>query len=118
MTLTDQIFAQALLMAGPVEPEEQELLSSLCDLAQRQLRARLRQGITPEDCRADFAAAAGLYALAEFDEIRRQREPEFMTLGDVTMRKSTQDAAVNCLRMQAEMIISSFLRDRFAFAGV
>ena len=118
MTMSDQIFAQTLLMAGPVEEGEQELLASLCELAQLQLRSRLRPGITPEDCRADFAAAAGLYALAEFDEIRRQREPVSMTLGDVTLRRTSQDPAVTCLRIQADMIMSSFLKDRFAFARV
>ena len=41
-----------------------------------------------------------------------------MTLGDVTLRRNSQDPAVNCLRIQADMIMSSFLKDRFAFARV
>ena len=54
MTLTEQVFAQSLLLAGDPEPRQEELLKLLCSGAVNSLTARLREGLRPEDCLADF----------------------------------------------------------------
>ena len=74
MTLTEQIYAQALLLAGELEQRQTELLKVLCQGANNALAGRLRDGLTPEDCKADFIAAASLFALSALsaaDEIPR-----------------------------------------------
>jgi hypothetical protein len=43
---------------------------------------------------------------------------ERITAGDVTLHRCGYDAAANCLRYQAELIIAPYLKDRFVFVGV
>ena len=49
MMLTEQIYAQASLLASPLEEKQQQLLRILCEGAAYALRARLREGMTEED---------------------------------------------------------------------
>ena len=118
MSLTEQIYAQALLLAGGLEARQEVLLKLLCRSAEVSLAARLREGLTAEDCKADFVAAASLYALAALSEAEDAEEPEQITAGDVTLRRKDSGAAANCLRYQAELMITPYLKDRFAFLGV
>lgn len=118
MSLTDQIYAQALLMAGELEPRRDTLLRSLCRGASTSLAARLRKGLTPEDCKADFIAAASLFALAALSEIDSGTQPESFTAGDVTVHRGSGSAAANCLRYQANLMIAPYVHDTFAFLGV
>ena len=64
MMLSEQVYAQALLLAGQLDSRESQLLQVLCAAASSSLASRLRDEMTPEDCKADFIAAASLYALA------------------------------------------------------
>ena len=64
MTLKEQVMAQALLLAGDLSDQQTEILDALCCASSTALEARLRDGLTPEDCKADFIAAASLLALA------------------------------------------------------
>ncbi len=117
MMLTEQVFAQACILAGNLGQRERNLLQLLCQGATSSLKNRLRQGLTPEDCRADFIAAASLFALAamsgavgeEFDQVK---------LGEVTLKRQDRDTASKCLYNQAELIIAPYLADRFSFRGV
>ena len=119
MTLTEQVFAQALLMAGEDSQVSEDVLAVLCQSATATLRDRLREGLTPEDCKADFVAAASLYALAAFGCVR-DGNLEQITAGDLTVKRSAEraDVASNCLRHQADLMITPYLKDRFAFMGV
>lgn len=119
MTLEEQVYAQALVLAGSLEEERKPLLMALCTAATGILSAQLREGLTPEDCKADFVAAASLLALANFNGAC-QGEPSEFRVGEVTLKRDTQsrDTASNCLRHQAELMISPYLKDRFAFLGV
>ena len=63
MTLTEQVFAQAALLAGELDGRQTNLLRLLCGASASSLTARLREGLTPEDCKADFIAAASLLAV-------------------------------------------------------
>ena len=117
MTLKEQVFAQALLLAGEVTEHQTRLLEALCGAVTVTLERRMRDGLTPEDCKADFIAAASLLALSELDSVANV-QAEQITAGDFTIRKHSTDAASNCLRAQAELMISPYLKDRFSFMGV
>lgn len=116
MTLTDQIYAQALMMAGHLSVQQDALLRVLCRVSKTTLEGRLRGGVTPEDCRADFIAAGSLYALAALSEA--DNTPERFTAGELTVQRGSGSAAANCLRCQADLMMAPYVRDSFAFLGV
>lgn len=120
MTLSEQVYAQALLLAGDLDERQSQLLQVLCTAAASSLEVRLRDGITAEDCKADFIAAASLYALASLGDVAETVQVEEFQAGDLTVRqsKSGRDAASNCLQRQADMLILPYLKDRFSFLGV
>ena len=116
MTLEEQIYAQALLMAGRLSQEQDALLRMLCRVAKTNLEGRLRSGLTPEDLRADFVAAGSLVALAALSE--SDCGPERFTAGELTVQRGSPSAAARCLRGQAELLMMPYVRDCFAFLGV
>ena len=120
MMLTEQIRAQALLLAGELDQRQVQVLAALCYAAASSLESRLRDGLTPEDCKADFIAAASLLALAAMNSVSGEESAEQISVGDFSVRtsKTKNDAASNCLRAQAELMIAPYLKDRFAFLGV
>ncbi len=118
MTLRDQVLAQALLLAGELDARKTELLGALCAAATASVAARLREGLSPQDCKADFIAAASLFALAAMNSVDDMDQLQQLRIGDVTLHRGSKDAASNCLRSQAELIIAPYLKDRFAFRGV
>ena len=118
MTLVDQIYAQALVMVGRLSQEQEELLKVLCRVARNTLTGRLRPGLTPEDCQADFIAAASLYALAALSELDEVGSLERMQIGDVSMVRRSKSPAAACLRSQAGLMMSPYTVDRFSFRGV
>ena len=115
MMLTDQVFAQTSLLAGEMDKRQTDLLKILSSAAVSHLTARLREGIFPEDCRAEFVAAASLYALAALNEAGGSEE---FRVGDLTVKRGSSDTPSRCLHRQAELIMMPFLRDRFSFQGV
>ncbi len=118
MNLMDQVYAQALILAGSLEPSQEAMLRVLSRGAIGSLKARLRENLTPEDCMADFVASASLYALAALSEARGLEGMESFDVGDVTVRQGSPLAAANCLRYQADMMVRPYLRDNFSFRGV
>ncbi len=118
MSLTEQVFAQAQLLAGTLEERQYHLLRLLCQGVSHSLAQQLRPGLTPEDCRADFLAAASLLALSALSGVQEGETLEQVNVGDLTFRRRGTDPASNCLRSQAELIIAPYLRDRFHFLGV
>ena len=116
MTLEEQIYAQCLVMAGELSPEQDKLLTVLCRAARATLAGRLRENVKPEDCQADFVAAGSLYALAALSE--SDGSPEQFSAGDLTVRRGDPNAAARCLRRQAELLMMPYVRDCFAFLGV
>jgi alpha-D-ribose 1-methylphosphonate 5-triphosphate synthase subunit PhnG len=118
MMLKEQVFAHALLLAGELTGHETDLLGVLCAAATSSLTARLKKGLTPEDCKADFVAAASLYAVAAMAEAGNAGDVEQFSVGDLTVRRASKDAASCCLRYQAELLMMPFLKDRVAFLGV
>lgn len=118
MTLKEQVYAQAALLAGDLDCRQQDLLSILCAASTSTLAARLREGLTPEDCKADFIASASLFALAALNSIDSSVDVSEFKAGDLTVKRSGTDAASRCLQNQAELMIAPYLKDRFHFAGV
>ena len=118
MTLSDQVYAQAALLAGELSDRQMVILHALCAASAASLAARLREGLQPEDCKADFVAAASLYALAALESALDGGWGEEFRAGDLTVKRSGGSAASNCLFNQAELVIAPYLEDRFAFLGV
>lgn len=118
MTLTQQVYAQTILLAGSIEQAREPLLELLCQSAVVGITRRLRDGLTPEDCKADFVAAGALYALAALTETDETANIERLQFGDITMVRGGANAAARCLRHQADYIISPYCVEAFAFRGV
>ena len=119
MNLSQQVFAQAALLAGELQEGQQEMLKALSAAATASLGARLRQGLRPEDCKADFVAAASLFALAALNQVKDGTSLDQITAGDLTVRRSgNADAASRVLQRQAELMIGPYLKDSFCFRGV
>jgi len=118
MTLSEQICAQAQLLTQDSETVNLPMLELLCHAAENSLLQKLREGITPEDCKADFVAAASLYALAALSEVDEVAQIEQLQAGDLTLRRGSTDSAACCLRYQAELLMSPYLKDCFSFRGV
>ena len=118
MMLSEQVYAQALLLAGELEQRQMDLLKILCRGANNSLAGRLREGLTPQDCKADFIAAASLFALSALATANEESAVEVFQAGDLSIRRRSMDAASNCLRNQAELMIAPYLKDRFSFMGV
>lgn len=118
MTLHDQVLAHALLLAGALPEGQGELLDALCTSSVSALQSRLRSGLTPDDCRADFIAAASLFALSALGSVRDGTRTEELRAGDFMVRTEKRDAASNCLRAQAKLLIAPYLADSFHFQGV
>lgn len=118
MTLKEQVFAQAALLAGELTDEQLHMLDALCGASTVSLAARLREGLSPEDLKADFIAAASLFALAALNTVTADKDMEQITAGDLTIRPRHSDAASKCLYNQAELMIAPYLKDRFSFRGI
>ena len=120
MTLKEQVYAQSLLLAGELTQQQSHMLDMLCAASTASLQSRLREGLTAEDCKADFIAAASLLALSALSNLSLEEQTEQITVADFTVRTSRpgSNAAANCLRAQAELMIAPYLKDRFCFRGV
>ena len=118
--MKDLVFAQALLLTGQLEEKQQELLRLLCGAAASSLALRLKAGVTPESCGADFNAAASLYAVAALEEARERGPLEEIKAGDLTVKTGSgkQEGAAKALFSQAEMLMKPYFADCFTFVGV
>ena len=118
--MKEQVFAQALLLTGPLEETQQELLRLLCGAAASSLALRLKEGLRPQDCAQDFVTAASLYALAALGSSREEPLVEEFKAGDLTVRQSSEARKdpSHALQQQADALMKPYLADSFAFVGV
>ena len=116
MTLEDRIYGQALAMAGELTQPQDALLRCLSRAAKAALLARLRPGISPEDCPEEFAAAGSLLAFAAF--LESDGSPERFTAGEMTIQRGDRSGAAGCLRGQAEGIMAPYALGDVVFLGV
>lgn len=118
--MTDEIFEFAKTV-GQVSAEEEEILLSLCQTAEEELKGRLREDKTVEDCQGAFVIAAAWLALAGLCVGRQSGESiSSWTAGDVSIRgreNAGEQAAV--YRAQAQRLMAPYIKDgEFAFLGV
>ncbi len=110
--------AQAL---GGVSEAQRGPLEVLCRSAKAELAGRLREGVTPKDCRPAFVLGCAWLALAGLAGGAYSDGVEF-TAGEVTVRESGGGQArerAAALRLQAETVLGPYLKDRgFLFRGV
>ena len=120
MMMEEQVFLRASSLAGELGQGQQELLRAFCGAAGASLAGRLKQGLTPQDCEAEFVLAASLYALAGFYGADASQSIQQLKAGDLTIYRDgvKQDARVRNLQNQAWEILRPFLSDGFSFAGV
>ncbi|MBR6259194.1 MAG: hypothetical protein IKR21_03180 [Oscillospiraceae bacterium] len=96
-------------------------MKAFCDAAADILEGRLKEGVSPEDCRGAFTTAAALYALAmKTDAEGASGGGSSYTAGSVTVRGGgSASASAGRLRQQAQAVLAPFCDDgSFAFIGV
>ena len=119
MTVAEQVFTQAVLLAGELDGQQTDLLRALSTASASSLSSRLREGVTPEDCRGDFVTAASLLALACLSGADSEDGLEEFKAGDLTVKKAGNfNGAARCLQRQGEMLIKPYVKDCFSFLGV
>ena len=124
MTVLEEIY-EAAGKAAPSGTDE-ALLQRLCRAAQAQLAARLKDGVTAEDCRDAFVCAAVWTALSGLftQESTQNWNVESFTVGDVSVKttgfeNTSQMSAPQKLEWQARMLMRPFCRpEGFSFVGV
>lgn len=124
MTLLEEIY-EAAVQAAPSGADE-ELLQRLCRISAAQWQARLKAGVTPEDCREVFICAAAWSAAAGYftQQSAASWNIESFTVGDVSVKtasgeKTAQQTPVQRLTQQAQLLMRPFCRaEDFAFVGV
>lgn len=120
MMLEEQVFLQAQALAGTLEESREELLRAMCTASAEALAARLKEGLTPEDCESVFVLAAGLYALAGFRETEESQPVQQLRAGDLTIQQDSSGVKTQAegLRRQARELMAPYMKDSFAFTGV
>lgn len=118
MSLTEQVYTQARLMAPELTEENQAMLEAVCASAVASLKGKLRESIGPEDCMTDFVTAAAMLSLAAMTELGTMTLPDRFTAGDLTMHGGGGETAAACLRYQAQMLMGPYIKGTFVFLGV
>lgn len=104
---------------GQVSSDEEELLTTLCGAAQRELTGQLREGVAPQDCPEAFALAGAWLALAGLEVSRGAGQAQSFTAGDVSVHSGSAADKAKLLRQQAQQVISGWTKDKtFLFYGV
>ncbi len=117
--MTEEILELAMAL-GQVGEADRQRLERLCTLAEQELAARLKSGITAQDCADAFVLAAAWTALADWATGESIGAVSSFSAGDITIRS---DAAASqggdALRRRGEMALAPYLADRgFFFRGV
>ena len=115
--MTDEICTIAAVFAGVGENEE-PTLEKLCGAAETELRARLRRGIAPEDCRGSFICAAAMLAASHYIAARSATPYKSFTVGEVTVTSGGENRSASELRTQAELLMRPFCTGALGFLGV
>ena len=104
---------------GQVSEQEEELLTTLCEAAQKELAGALRDGLSPQDCPEQFALAGAWLALAGLEVSRGAGQAQSFSAGDVTVHSGNAGDKARLLRHQAKRLMAGWTKDeRFVFYGV
>lgn len=113
--MIEQIVALAIAL-GHIQTEKQTPLMELCALAQDQLRMRLRNGISPDDCKNAFCMGAACLALAQ---LYTGYQTQSFSAGNLTIKQADGKSISTQWRQQCDQIMAPFLNDtQFSFQGV
>ncbi|MEG0765185.1 MAG: hypothetical protein RR403_03990 [Pseudoflavonifractor sp.] len=115
--MIERIFLLAKSM-GHVAAGDEEVLRLLCQQAEAELRGRLREGVTAEDCEPAFRVGAAFLALAGL--CAAEREEQF-TAGNVSIQRGKKDPLERGLGLRANAwrVMGPYVADDgFAFRGV
>ncbi len=117
MTLTVQIFDQALAMSGNISVQQRQLLHALSTAAESALTVGIRQEQS-EAFRETMVTAGALYALAAFLEADEEHALQSFSAGDLTIHCRNGSEGADTLREQARRMLDPYRIDRFAFRRV
>ena len=118
--MSEEIVAMAQKL-GHVADEDLEILTALCQAAEAEVTARLREGLSPEDCGQSYVLGCAWLALAALAANEAGNAPLKFTAGEVSIQEESGDAVQRsrALRLQAETVLGPYLQDSgFVFQGV
>lgn len=119
--MTERILELACGIANPSETE-QAILETLCHAAEAEWVARLKSGVSPEDCGEAFLCAAAFTAAADFTVSRNSEGVESFTAGEISIRRNGSAegrSQADALRKTAERLMAPYAEtESFAFRGV
>ena len=119
--MQERILALAIGVAGADE-SEQELLKALCVAAEAAWVARLREGITAENCGEAFCCAVAFTAAADFSVGRSCNGVASFTAGEISIKGKTGAegaAQAAALRQTAERLMAPYtVPEGVCFKGV
>ena len=121
MSLVEEIYEQALCYIGCTDEGEQALLSGFSSSAYRELLAKLKVNLSPEDCREEFIMAGACLASSMYLMCRPEAaEMESFTAGDLSVKYSGAPAsAAESYREMADIFMLGLVRDSgFDFRSV
>ena len=114
MTRQDRIRNLAYELLGSMEEEQTTLLSALCLGVDQELSARLRPGITPEDCLDAFVLAGALLCVSALNQISTANISDF-TAGTLKIAFGSDHSPLANL---AYRTMEPWLADGLVFLGV
>lgn len=118
MNMNALVMDQVIRIAGVEDPRQEVFLQLFCQAVVSELAAKLRPGLTPEDCRTEFIVAASLYVLAALAETDETVNLQHIQVGDLSIKPGGGENAARCLREQATRLLQPYWADNFSFQGV
>ena len=109
MTILEEILtvAQCFSDRGWTEGER-SVMTTLCQAALDRWESRLREGLSPQDCRGPFVTACAWSALGAMQGGWEAGAPASFTAGDLTVRLGGgTDAAARSLEAQAAALLDA-----------
>ena len=114
--MTEQVMELVQALGGVGQNEE--TLRTLCAAACRTLDRRLRDGLTPEDCKGAYPLAAAWLALAWLRGSQGMDGVTALSAGDISVKREGSGGSEKLVR-QALALMAPYLRDEeFVFQGV
>lgn len=110
MSLQEEIIALAFTLHGAQDRQ----LETLCPAAEQMLAARLRKGVSIDDCRDCFMTACALLSIAMLESIV-SGGLESMDMGTLNLCFGAEATRLRDLALQ---LIAPWTHDGFAFQGV
>ncbi len=110
----------ALLMTGSLSTTEQAQLALFCEAAYATYVRKLKPEQDPVDCEDALVNATAMLALASLADAGDLKGLEQFTAGEISIKlqSGSKSAASDCLRTQAQLLMSPYLQYPMSFMGV